>query len=87
MEQMNVVFMGMGEPLLNFDHLVTTLDVLYSNIAPRRVTVSTSGIIPGIEELAQARAAAEPGHLRQRAGPQAARRDHADHGEVSAGAS
>lgn len=53
MEQMNVVFMGMGEPLLNFDHLVTTLDVLYRNVAPRRVTVSTSGIIPGIEQLAK----------------------------------
>jgi 23S rRNA (adenine2503-C2)-methyltransferase len=53
MEQMNVVFMGMGEPLLNFDHLVTTLDALYRNIAPRRVTVSTSGIIPGIEALAK----------------------------------
>ena len=52
-EQMNVVFMGMGEPLLNFDHLVTTLDVLYETIAPRRITVSTSGIIPGIEELAK----------------------------------
>jgi 23S rRNA (adenine2503-C2)-methyltransferase len=52
-EQMNVVFMGMGEPLLNFDHLVTTLDVLYRNMAPRRITVSTSGIIPGIEELAK----------------------------------
>jgi 23S rRNA (adenine2503-C2)-methyltransferase len=53
MEQMNVVFMGMGEPLLNFEHLVTTLDALYTNIAPRRVTVSTSGILPGIEELAK----------------------------------
>ncbi len=52
-EQMNVVFMGMGEPLLNFDHLVTTLDVLYRNLSPRRVTVSTSGIIPGIEALAK----------------------------------
>jgi 23S rRNA (adenine2503-C2)-methyltransferase len=52
-ERMNVVFMGMGEPLLNFDHLVTTLDVLYKNVAPRRVTVSTSGIIPGIEQLAR----------------------------------
>jgi 23S rRNA (adenine2503-C2)-methyltransferase len=50
-EQMNVVFMGMGEPLLNFDHLVTTLDVLYRSIAPKRITVSTSGIIPGIEQL------------------------------------
>ncbi|MFL6246841.1 MAG: 23S rRNA (adenine(2503)-C(2))-methyltransferase RlmN [Thermoanaerobaculia bacterium] len=53
MEQMNVVFMGMGEPLLNFDNLILTLDALYQNIAPRRVTVSTSGIIPGIEQLAK----------------------------------
>ncbi|HEX6085381.1 MAG TPA: 23S rRNA (adenine(2503)-C(2))-methyltransferase RlmN [Thermoanaerobaculia bacterium] len=52
-EQMNVVFMGMGEPLLNYDHLITSLDILYRNLAPRRVTVSTSGIIPGIEELAK----------------------------------
>ncbi|HEX2060983.1 MAG TPA: 23S rRNA (adenine(2503)-C(2))-methyltransferase RlmN, partial [Thermoanaerobaculia bacterium] len=52
-EQMNVVFMGMGEPLLNFENLVKTLDVLYRHMSPRRVTVSTSGIIPGIEELAR----------------------------------
>jgi 23S rRNA (adenine2503-C2)-methyltransferase len=52
-ELMNVVFMGMGEPLLNFDNVVTTLDILYRNVAPRRVTVSTSGIIPGIEALAK----------------------------------
>ncbi|HVG25876.1 MAG TPA: radical SAM protein, partial [Thermoanaerobaculia bacterium] len=52
-EQMNVVFMGMGEPLLNYDNLITTLEILYRNLAPRRVTVSTSGIIPGIEELAK----------------------------------
>jgi 23S rRNA (adenine2503-C2)-methyltransferase len=53
MEMMNVVFMGMGEPLLNLEHLVTTLDILYRNLAPKRVTVSTSGIIPAIEELAK----------------------------------
>lgn len=53
LEHMNVVFMGMGEPLLNFDHLVTTLDILYTTIAPKRITVSTSGIIPGIDALAQ----------------------------------
>ena len=34
MEQMNVVFMGMGEPLLNFEHLVTTLDALYTQHRP-----------------------------------------------------
>ena len=53
MEQMNVVFMGMGEPLLNFDNLIATLDVMYRNIAPKRITVSTSGIIPGIDALAE----------------------------------
>jgi 23S rRNA (adenine2503-C2)-methyltransferase len=52
-EQMNVVFMGMGEPLLNFDNLIATLDVLYRHMAPKRITVSTSGIIPGIEQLAR----------------------------------
>jgi 23S rRNA (adenine2503-C2)-methyltransferase len=53
MEMMNVVFMGMGEPLLNVEHLVTTLDILYRNLAPKCVTVSTSGIIPAIDELAK----------------------------------
>src|SRR4029077_11821638 len=48
-EQMNVVFMGMGEPLLNLENMIPTLDILYTNIAPKRVTVSTSGIIPGID--------------------------------------
>src|SRR5437867_8782330 len=52
-ESMNVVFMGMGEPLLNFDYLVTTLDILSTNISPKRVTVATSGIVPGIEELSK----------------------------------
>jgi len=52
-ESMNVVFMGMGEPLLNLEHLVTTLDILYRSVAPKRITVSTSGIIPGIEALAK----------------------------------
>ncbi len=53
MEQMNVVYMGMGEPLLNLDHVLTSLEVLYRNVAPRRITLSTSGIIPGIDDLAR----------------------------------
>jgi 23S rRNA (adenine2503-C2)-methyltransferase len=53
MEQMNVVFMGMGEPLLNFDNVMASLEILYRNLAPRRITLSTSGIIPGIDELAR----------------------------------
>ncbi|MEO8381159.1 MAG: 23S rRNA (adenine(2503)-C(2))-methyltransferase RlmN [Acidobacteriota bacterium] len=52
MEQMNVVFMGMGEPLLNLENVIASLEILYRNIAPRRITLSTSGIIPGIDELA-----------------------------------
>ena len=52
-EQMNVVFMGMGEPLLNFEHLVTTLEAMHRVIAPRRITLSTSGIIPGLDALAK----------------------------------
>src|SRR5262245_1250242 len=52
-ELMIVVFMGMGEPLLNFENLVTTLDVLYRDVAPKRITVSTSGIIPAIDDLAK----------------------------------
>ena len=53
LEQMNVVFMGMGEPLLNFDNVIATLDILYRNLAPKRITLSTSGIIPGIDDLAK----------------------------------
>jgi len=52
-EMLNVVFMGMGEPLLNLENVITTLDGLYKSVAPKRITVSTSGIIPGIDELGQ----------------------------------
>jgi 23S rRNA (adenine2503-C2)-methyltransferase len=52
-EQLNVVFMGMGEPLLNFDSVATTLELMYRNLAPRRITISTSGIIPGLDDLAK----------------------------------
>jgi 23S rRNA (adenine2503-C2)-methyltransferase len=48
----NVVFMGMGEPLLNLPGLFGALDLLEREVAPRRITVSTSGIVPGIEALA-----------------------------------
>ena len=52
----NVVFMGIGEGLLNFSELKTTLDRLtgpeYFAMSPRRITVSTSGYLPGIRQLA-----------------------------------
>lgn len=51
----NVVFMGMGEPLLNFDSTVKTIDLLTDDFAyglsKRRVTVSTSGVVPALARL------------------------------------
>jgi 23S rRNA (adenine2503-C2)-methyltransferase len=51
-QQTNLVFMGMGEPLLNFDNLAVSLDIFEQEIAAKRITVSTSGIIPGLREMA-----------------------------------
>ncbi len=51
----NVVFMGMGEPLANYRNLVPVLELLLSDwsygLSRRRVTVSTSGIVPHIDRL------------------------------------
>jgi 23S rRNA (adenine2503-C2)-methyltransferase len=51
----NVVFMGMGEPLANYRNLLPAIELLLSDLAfglsRRRVTVSTSGIVPHIERL------------------------------------
>ncbi len=51
----NLVLMGMGEPLLNYDNVVKFLSIATDNrglaIAPRRVTVSTAGIAPMIRNL------------------------------------
>jgi len=49
--RVNIVFMGMGEPLLNTSHLGRALDALFETVSPKRITVSTSGIIPGIRWL------------------------------------
>ena len=53
----NVVMMGMGEPLQNYDRLVPALRIMLDDhgygLSRRRVTVSTSGVVPMIERLAQ----------------------------------
>lgn len=53
----NVVMMGMGEPLLNFDPVLSSvnlmLDDLGYGLSKRRVTISTSGVVPAIEKLTQ----------------------------------
>ncbi len=55
--QTNVVLMGQGEPLLNFDSVIAALRILLDpagvGLSPKHVTLSTSGIVPGIERLAQ----------------------------------
>lgn len=48
----NVVFMGMGEPLLNLANVSVALDLLAREVSPRRTTLSTAGVVPGIEALA-----------------------------------
>ena len=55
MDRINLVFMGMGEPLLNYDNWMAAVRLLGQEvgISPLRMTVSTSGIVPGIERLAQ----------------------------------
>ena len=51
----NVVMMGMGEPLLNFEPVVDTLNLLMDDnaygLSKRRVTLSTSGILPALDKL------------------------------------
>lgn len=51
----NVVMMGMGEPLMNFDQLVKALDIMLDDsaygLSKRRVTVSTSGVVPRMYDL------------------------------------
>jgi 23S rRNA (adenine2503-C2)-methyltransferase len=51
----NIVFMGMGEPLYNLDNVADAIDVISDEqgiaISRRRITVSTSGVVPSIPEL------------------------------------
>src|SRR5256714_3096215 len=51
----NVVFMGMGEPMLNLEHVIPALRSMLDDnaygLSRRRVTVSTSGVIPGMDRL------------------------------------
>jgi len=53
----NIVFMGMGEPLYNLDHVSNAIDIISDNegiaISRRRITVSTSGVVPKIAELGE----------------------------------
>jgi 23S rRNA (adenine2503-C2)-methyltransferase len=54
----NIVMMGMGEPLLNFDNVVPAMNVMRDDfgfgLANKRVTLSTAGLVPKIDELSDA---------------------------------
>jgi len=54
-DRVNLVFMGMGEPFLNYDNFMGAVRLLVREVelSPQRMTVSTSGIVPGIERFAQ----------------------------------
>ena len=60
-DRINLVFMGMGEPFLNYDNFMAAVRLLVdeAGLSPQRMTVSTSGIVPGIERFAQ-----EPSEIR-----------------------
>ncbi|MDD3150677.1 MAG: 23S rRNA (adenine(2503)-C(2))-methyltransferase RlmN, partial [Candidatus Gastranaerophilales bacterium] len=51
----NIVYMGQGEPFLNYENVLNSINVINSEmeIGNRRITISTSGIVPKIKQLAQ----------------------------------
>jgi len=62
-DRVNLVFMGMGEPFLNYANFMAAVRLLVEEVglSAQRMTVSTSGIVPGIEQFAQ-----EPPEVRPR---------------------
>jgi 23S rRNA (adenine2503-C2)-methyltransferase len=55
-KRLNIVIMGMGEPLHNYDNVMKAIRLITDkrglSLSPRRITLSTSGIVPGIQRLA-----------------------------------
>lgn len=53
----NVVMMGMGEPLLNFDNVMDAVDIMMDDfaysISKRRLTISTAGVVPAIDRMSE----------------------------------
>lgn len=52
----NIVFMGMGEPMLNYENVISAIRILNDknsfNIGARKISISTCGVVPGIDKLA-----------------------------------
>jgi 23S rRNA (adenine2503-C2)-methyltransferase len=53
----SIVLMGMGEPLQNYESVIKAMNILHDahglSVAPARITLSTAGLVPGIDRLAQ----------------------------------
>ena len=86
-DRLNIVMMGQGEPLLNLKNVIKATRLLTDPegmaISPRRITLSTSGIIPKIRELAAGAGTPEAGDLAERIDRGAAPDADADHAQVS----
>ncbi len=86
-DRVNLVFMGMGEPFLNYDNFMAAVRLLVREVglSPQRMTVSTSGIVPGIRAIrtGTARRPPQAGHQPQRAQRRNSRRDHAHQSQVA----
>jgi 23S rRNA (adenine2503-C2)-methyltransferase len=56
-KRLNIVIMGMGEPLLNYDNVMKAIGLMADkqgmSLSPHRITLSTSGIVPGLQRLAR----------------------------------
>ncbi len=56
-KRLNIVIMGMGEPFHNYDNVMKSIRLMTDDggmsISPRRITLSTSGVVPGIQRLAE----------------------------------
>ncbi|MBP1623624.1 MAG: rlmN, partial [Acidobacteria bacterium] len=57
LKRLNIVIMGMGEPMNNYDNVMKSIRLMTDeqgmSISPRRITLSTSGIVPGIRRLGE----------------------------------
>ena len=84
----NIVFMGMGEPMMNWKAVGPTLTILNDpaglGIGARHITISTVGVLPGIVALGRASGTVSIGDLDSRAERRRCARADADQHEVSA---
>ena len=84
----NIVFMGMGEPLSNFDNVVDALEIITSHrgleIGARHITISTSGFVPGLKKTGGLSQANPSGRFPARSHGRSSRPNHAGQQKMAA---